>query len=408
MPLVYENKKARLLYFLKMGINPFKKFVSTGEIKEEIGLVPSRQDFINSVKEIIKNNENMILPIIGEIGIGKTHFYWALKNKLFYHNLVYISLDRIYRKFFYNIYSEFIEVLGIEALRSISNKLCNDWGALEKKFGFFHVADMEKVRKAAFERESQHFKDRVSLMDVINVITAHQLDPYKRIEAENWLLGELMNIKDLSSLNLMHDLRGKQNAFTMLKILIENAKLGTVFFIDDFEKIISMIKTTEEASEVIYDPSYYYDDTESPESIAAKKVLKKILRFQNIKGLKLIITIKSLDALEEIKEIIKEKEPNLLTIFKSPIFMNIFLENDVPNFYKDYLHFFLKGIHYTEFIDDFSESFFPLNKKVLNYIFNKSNGNPREMIKLFIKIFNEIIYSDENLDDILKPYEFSF
>ena len=51
MPLLYENKKARFLQFLKMGINPFKKFVSTGEIKEEVGLVPSRQKFLKCKKK---------------------------------------------------------------------------------------------------------------------------------------------------------------------------------------------------------------------------------------------------------------------------------------------------------------------------------------------------------------------
>ena len=54
---------------------------------------------------------------------------------------------------------------------------------------------------------------------------------------------------------------------------------------------------------------------------------------------------------------------------------------------------------------DFSDSFYPLNERVLKFIFNQTKGNPRETIKLLIKIFNEILLSYEDLEDILKNYE---
>ena len=165
--LIYENKKAKLLNILRIGINPFKKFVSTGEIKEELGFVSSRKSLMESIINIIKSNENFILPIIGEVGAGKTHLFWNLKKKLLYHNTFYISLEN-YRKFYYHLYSEYIEELGVEFLRSIANKLCNEWGALERKFGFFHVADINKVRKTAYKKISNEFEDKIALNDIIN------------------------------------------------------------------------------------------------------------------------------------------------------------------------------------------------------------------------------------------------
>lgn len=135
--LLYENKKAKFLNVLRIGINPFKNFVSTGEIKEELEFVPSRREFLRNVINVIENNENFILPIIGKTGIGKTHLYWALKNELYYYNVVYISLENVYKKFYYNTYSKFIETLGVEPLRNLTNQLCNKWGALEKKIRFF-------------------------------------------------------------------------------------------------------------------------------------------------------------------------------------------------------------------------------------------------------------------------------
>ena len=80
--LLYENKKLKFLSILRLGINPFKKFVSTGEIEEELGVIRSRKNLLDSTVELIENNQNFILPIIGGVGAGKTHFFWALKKKI--------------------------------------------------------------------------------------------------------------------------------------------------------------------------------------------------------------------------------------------------------------------------------------------------------------------------------------
>ena len=402
--LIYENKKAKLLNILKIGINPFKKFVATGEIKEELGFVSSRKNLMESIINIIKSNENFILPIIGEVGAGKTHLFWNLKKKLLFHNTFYISLEN-YRKFYYHLYSEYIEELGVEFLRSIANKLCNEWGALERKFGFFHVADINKVRKTAYKKISNEFEDKIALNDIINAITAHQLDPYKKLEAENWLLGELMDFRDLAHLNLLYDLRKKSYAFNMLKIIIENSKLGSVLFIDDFEKIISLMKP-EEGSEEIFDPSYLYgSEGSSLDNIAAQKILEKILNLQKIRSIKIIITLNSIDSLEEIKRNIQEKEKNLLLTFKKPLFLSNLVENDIYKFYMKNMKNFLKTVNYLEFIKEMSKDYFPLNESILKNIYNEADGNPRDIIKFLIKIFNELIYSDEELEDILNSYE---
>ena len=400
--LLYENKKEKLLNFLKIGINPFKKFVATGEIKEDIGLVNSRINQLNKIKELIDNNANIVLPIIGETGIGKTHLYWALKNKLYYHNTIYISLEN-YKQLFYNIYSEFMEGMGPEVLRSITSALCNKWGALERKFGFFHMADIDKVKTTAYNNLSQNFEDNIALNDVIIAITSHQLNPYKKTEAERWLLGELMDSKDLSHLNLLYDLRKSSYAYTVLKIIIENSKLGTVLFIDDFEKIISLMKP--EAALSIFEPEWLYGDIKaSPDIIIAQKVLEKIVNLEKIKGLRIIITLNSTKSLDEVKKFIKELGQNISITFLEPIFLSNFNEDDVYEFYMKKMEEFLISINFLDFIEEYPEDFFPISKSTLKTIFNVTQGNPREIIKHLIKIFNEIIYSDKELVGILESY----
>jgi len=407
--LLFENQKGIFLNFLKTGINPFEKFVSTGEIKEDLGLAKSRINLSESIVRIVENNKNFILPIIGKVGIGKTHLYWALKNRLYYFNTIHLSLEKVYRKFFYNTYSEFIETIGLEPLRNIINQLCNDWGALERKFGFFHVANIEKVKNNAFEKLLNKFREgeKVSLIDVITGITTHQLDPYKKIEAERWLLGELMNRKELSRLNLIYDLRKSKNAFIMLKLLIENSKLGTILYIDDFEKIISIPKLIEEDDDEgeVFDRSWLYGKKQLTNELATKKVLEKILKLQRIEDLRIIIALRADESLDEVKKKIKRLEEPLRLEFLDPLYLENFLEDDIFEFYLKNMENYLQNFNYSTFYEDFPKSYFPLNEKILSSIFHKAKGNPREITKQLIKIFNEIVFSNENLEVVLKRYE---
>ncbi|MFX1242550.1 MAG: hypothetical protein ACFFA7_14980 [Promethearchaeota archaeon] len=403
--LLFENKQQKLLNFLKFTGSPFKKFVSTGEIEEDLGLVQSRQDLLYSIINIIEKSGNFILPIIGDVGTGKTHLYWALKHELYYYNIVYISLEEVIKKFYYYIYSEFIENMGIDVLRNIARRLCNNWGALKRKFGFFHIADLVKIREVAFEKWAPNFEHKTAIKDIINAFTAHQIDPYKKIEVERWFLGEVIDIRELSRLDLSQDLRGRNHAYTMLKILVENSMINSVLFIDDFEKVISMMKpiSIEEEKEEVFDRSWLYGSRESPEKHKAEKLLDKILNLNQIKGLRIIITLKSIEYLDEIKEML-EKDYNLLNILKEPIFLSNFIEKDLSTFYKKNLEFFFGNINYFDYFRDFSDSYFPLNEEVLKDIYNKSKGNPREIIKILNKIFNEIVLSNEDLGEILKHY----
>ncbi|MBY9014250.1 MAG: hypothetical protein KGD68_01020 [Candidatus Lokiarchaeota archaeon] len=405
--ILFENRKELLLNIIKWGNNPFKKFVSTGEIKEGLDLVNSRIDLIQKIKELVESETNFILPIIGDVGSGKTHLFWALRNNLYYYNTIYISLEYVYKKLFSNIYSEFIENLEMEPLKFIVNQLCDKWGALERKFGFFHVADIEKVRKYAFEQLSDKYNEvgPETLMDVINGITIHQLDPYKKIEAERWLLGELMDEKELSTLNLAHDLRKGKNAYLMLRLLIENSKSGTILFIDDFGKIISIMSPQSKQVEEIFDPSWLYGTEETSNDIAADKIFNKIVQLQYVKGLRIIITLKSKESLVDIRKKYKEKNPELLSSIREPFYLLEFKEEDIYELYSNTMSKFYESIDKSDFTKEFQNPFYPLNKRILKYVFEKAEGNPRAIIKLLIKIFNEIIYSNESIDVILKDYE---
>ena len=414
--LLFENKEQKLINILKFIGSPFKKFVSTGEIKEDIGIVQSRHDFLQEIVKIIDKNTNFMLPIIGEVGQGKTHLYWALKHELYNYNIVYISLETVQKKFYYNTYAEFIENLGekpeerVEPLRNMTKQLCKEWGSEERKFGFFQIPDIDKVKQEAYKKWSGKFENKEALTDVITAITAHQCDPDKKVEAERWLIGDLMDVRDLSHLNLKFDIRKRHIAFAMLQVLIENLQKETVLFIDDFERIVSSQKlvydTAEEteAIEEIFDPRWF-GTKQTPENYSAEKTLDKILELHKIRGLRIIITLKSEEYFEEIKKRIERKNRKLLLLMKKPLFMSNFIEEDVIHFYKNYLEIFFASINYHDYYRDFSTSLYPLNQFVLKYVYREAKGNPRDIIKLLIKIFNEILASNEKLEDVLEKYQ---
>ena len=250
----------------------------------------------------------------------------------------------------------------------------------------------------------------MALKDVITAITAHQLEPYKKLEAERWLIGELMSVRDLSRLNLKHDLRKRTHAFTMLRVFIENSNKKSLLFLDDFERVIPTQKlsyeSTEEVEEIeeVFDPSWF-GNKQVPVSSSAEKTLDKILELHKIRGLRMIITLKSIESFEELKKKIREKNRKLLIMLKKPLIMSDFKEEDLFEFYNNNLEFFFAKANYHEYSKFFSKSFFPLNESVLKYIFREADGNPREVIKYLIKIFNDIVISNEELEEILEKYQ---
>ena len=137
----------------------------------------------------------------------------------------------------------------------------------------------------------------------------------------------------------------------------------------------------------------------------AKKVLEKILKLQRIEDLRIIIVLRADNSLEQVKRKISRLEEPLKLEVLEPLYLENFIEEDIFEFYLKNMEKYLQNFKYSTFYEDYPNSYFPLNKKILNSIFNKAKGNPREITKHLIKIFNEIVFSHENLEVVLKKYE---
>ena len=154
----------------------------------------------------------------------------------------------------------------------------------------------------------------------------------------------------------------------------------------------------------MFDPSWLYGQSQNPEELTSQKILQKIIKLQSIKGLHLIITLKSDQSLEEIKIRFQELSKENIIKFIEPIYIENFTEDDIHDFYVSNMKHFLENLGLTKLAKAEFE-YFPLNKQVLRTLFSRSNGNPREIMKLLIKIFNDIIFINDDINTILEEYE---
>lgn len=160
----------------------------------------------------------------------------------------------------------------------------------------------------------------------------------------------------------------------------------------------------DDETEEVFDPSWLYGQMQNPEEITSQKLLQKIIKLQSIKGLHLIITLKSDQSLEEIKKRFHELSKEKTIKFIEPIYIENFTEDDIHDFYLNNIMHFLENLGLTK-LAKAEFDYFPLNKQILKTLYSRSNGNPREIIKLLIKIFNEIIFSNDDINTILEKYE---
>ncbi|MFX0133588.1 MAG: hypothetical protein ACFFDN_08090, partial [Candidatus Hodarchaeota archaeon] len=113
---------------------PFDSFVSK-RFKREIFDIPDvRNSLDKEIADIIKNmktqTDSHVIPIIGDAGLGKTHFFWVLHNSInvkapnFY--ITYISpQDTKISDIYFDLCSNILVDLGEELLKLIASKIIN-------------------------------------------------------------------------------------------------------------------------------------------------------------------------------------------------------------------------------------------------------------------------------------------
>jgi hypothetical protein len=406
-------QKKKFMTKLFYGLPPFDQFVAKGDLETTEEIFFSRKEVMKRISNQINNTQHsLLIPVVGETGNGKTHFMWGIKNTFNIDAFTtFIALPRSKDKFYYYVYSDFLEEFAATHLREFTQNFGDRFGANEHLFGFFRTHNTVKVFMNAYESLKENFRHRTALEQCVSVTISHLMNPEKFQVAERWLLGEMMDFDDLFVLNVNEDLSGKFMAETMLKLLINNYNPGILLLFDDFEK------ASHEYSSL--GTSYFDDDfdEDSENNEEEETLIEKIAKLLiNTDNFKIVISMGFPDAekiLSEFKEKLGDKR-----LMADPISLTKISLNDVYQLYLERMKKFCYANKANHPVIEFSLNdasrdkseipdilFFPLTKAIIKHIYEISGGNARRILKNFKRIFDALIFEELKVENLNLDYK---
>jgi len=369
---------------------PFSNFVSRGNIPDQIDIARGRsfidREVYRLVSQTARDKSSRLLPILGSAGSGKTHAYHSFKDKeredskkINAHQetneieagvlpvdwtIVYVPSPPASIRLFLHIYTCIIEEMGAGLLDIVSEKLVKRWGG-EKK-GLFQKPKMDEVIQKGVREFPGVFAD------CVKALVTYQLDKGKKGLAERWLLGEDLDDDDLSQLGVNSVLEEDDICLSLIKIITENLDKVLILYFDELESPYRMLGET-----------------------AERKLLEILKRLYNeVKGLVIIIAV------------LKEIWPRIIEIADAPLRSRMEPEQILKPFsLNDLKIFFSKSME--AFWDDNNLNpplypLFPLNEKLIELIFEKTQGNPRNSIKLCRRFIDKVVMEEMTVEELME------
>jgi len=370
---------------------PFSNFVSRGDIPDRIDISRPRsfidREVFRLVSQTHRDRSSRLIPILGSAGTGKTHAYHSFKDKEKENKrkieqaeeseevevsqlepvdwtIVYVPSPPASIRVLLHVYTCIIEEVGPEILNIVSKRLLEKWGG-EKK-GVLHRVKAEEVIQMGIREFPGVFAD------CVKALVLYQLDKSKKALAERWLLGEELEPEELNELGINSVVEDDDVCLAMIKIITEN-----------LDRVLIL----------------YFDELESPYRMhgeAAEQKLLEILKrlYNEVKGLVIIIAV------------LKEIWPRILEIADQPLRSRMEPEQELKPFSLNDLKIFFSRSMET-FWDDNNLNpplypLFPLNEKVIEMIYDKTKGNPRNSIKLCRRFIDMVVMEEMSLEELME------
>ena len=372
-------------------IIPFSNFVSRGNIPDKIDIARPRsyidREVYRLVQQTSRDKSSRLIPLLGSAGTGKTHAYHSFKDKERENSkkleeaedmqeiemgkldpvdwtIVYVPSPPASIRVLLHVYTCIIEELGAELLDIVSEKLVKKWGGAKK--GIFQKPKIDEVIQKGIREFPGVFAD------CVKALVTYQLDKNKKGLAERWLLGEDLDDDELKELGINSVVEEDDVCLALIKIITEN-----------LDKVLIL----------------YFDELESPYRMlgeaAERKFLEILKRLYNeVKGL--VITI----------AVLKEIWPRIIEIADAPLRSRMEPEQELKPFsLNDLKIFFSKSME--AFWDDNNLNpplypLFPLNEKLIELIFEKTQGNPRNSIKLCRRFIDKVVMEEMTVEELME------
>jgi Cdc6-like AAA superfamily ATPase len=387
-----DSKNMYLDVLREAPILPFSNFVSRGDIPDKIDISRPRsyidREIYRLVRQTYRDRSSRLIPILGSAGTGKTHAYHSFKDKERENRkkleeteeaeeidtsqlepadwtIIYVPSPPASIRVLLHVYTCIIEEVGPEILDIVSERLVREkWGG--KKSGIFQKPKIEEVIQKGIREFPGIFAD------CVKALVTYQLDKNKKALAERWLLGENLEPEELSELGINSVVEDDDVCLAMIKIITENLDRVLILYFDELESPYRMLGET-----------------------AERKLLEILKRLYNeVKGLVIIIAV------------LKEIWPRILEIADAPLRSRMEPEEELKPFsLNDLKIFFSKSME--RFWEDNNLNpplypLFPLNEKLIEIIYEKTQGNPRNSIKLCRRFIDKIVTEEMSVEELLK------
>ena len=373
-------------------ILPFSNFVSRGDIPDKVDIARPRsyidREVYRLVQQTYRDKASRLIPILGSAGTGKTHAYHSFKDKERENKkrleraedveeidagkfassvdwtIVYVPSPPASIRVLLHVYTCIIEELGAELLDIVSEKLVKKWGGSKK--GIFQKPKLDDVIQMGIREFPGVFAD------CVKALVTYQLDKNKKNLAERWLLGEDLEDEELRELGINSVVEEDDVCLSLIKIITENLDRVLILYFDEIESPYRMLG-----------------------EVAERKFLEIIKRLYNeVKGL--VITI----------AVLKEIWPRIIEIADAPLRSRMEPEQELKPFSLNDLK-----IYFSKSMEAFWEDnnlnpplypLFPLNEKLIEMIYEKTKGNPRNSIKLCRRFIDKVVMEEMTVDELLE------
>ena len=394
----------KFLKHLENSLSPFEKFVAKPDIEENLTLVGNRRYLLNEFMKILNENKTKrIIPLLANTGTGKTFFLHQIKNSLEINApSIFIDVPPNSDIFYYDVYIKIVEVVESSVLQRITTKLADLWGANEMKYGLFRTGNVLKVLDQAKKTSSYNNSiHKPQLEEVMIVIITHAIDPERSPLAERWLLGDIMDYDELFFLGVENNLSAKYMAEELLHLLSDYLEDGINIMFDDIDKNWERYSKFDHNNDDFYDE---FEDTYQTLTVVEdegsvpdffEQMVKLLKRNKKIK---IIISMQT----ENKDEILSKFPEESKFLINEPIKIANFSTKDAKDYYFEALELYRKNHNLLAIPNDL---FFPLTEKLILLVYEYTLGNPREIIRNFQQIFDEIIFDETPIEQLEKNFE---
>ena len=364
--------KKELLEILKEK-PPFRRYVSRGDTPDEIDVEGPHKDVDIVVRRVIKlvmgDKIPRFQPILGKAGMGKTHYFWVLKDLEGQDNLwraVYIpsppSPIRMQLHFYTCVLDE-----------------CGDWiidAAAES------IVERNYEKKGLFRKMSLNDLIMKTIdaypgikADVVKALVIYRMDEGRRDLARRWLLAENLSEEELQELGVRSTIDDDSISLAALKILTTESSIPLLLFIDEIESMYNI----------------YGEDGERK----FLEVIKKV--YNEVKNIIIVVS-----CLEDIWDRVYNSADNTVkSRIEPPAKLRSFTKEDLREFIIKTMETYWD----KQNMEPPEDKLFPFTEEDINQIFEKSKGNPRQAIRESILRLDEILFGKKVEKEEVKKSE---